>query len=79
MAINTILFLLITFIKFGFNGPELLENLRKLQNFNTPVVIHTISKGKRKYFVDELGFDEYIEKPIIYEELERVLKKFLTK
>ena len=54
MVINTILFLLIIFIKFGFNGPELLENLRKLKNFNIPVVIHTISKGERKHFIDEL-------------------------
>lgn len=78
MVINTILFLLIIFIKFGFNGPKLLENLRNLKNFNIPVVIHTISKGERKHFIDELGFDEYIEKPIRYEDIERVLKKFLS-
>lgn len=42
------------------------------------VVIHTISKGERKHFIDELGFDEYIEKPIRYEDIERVLKKFLS-
>lgn len=78
MGISTILFLLIISIKFGFNGPELLENLRKIENFNIPIVIHTISKGERKHFIDDLGFDEYIEKPIRYEDIERVLKKFLS-
>lgn len=60
----------------GFDGKELLKKLKLLDNFNTPVVIHTISRNQRKYFIDEVGFDEYIEKPIQYEEIERVLKKF---
>jgi len=46
-------------------------------NFNTPVVIHTITKNARKHFVDDLGFDDYLEKPIKYSELEKVLDKFL--
>lgn len=62
----------------GIDGPALLQELRKLDNFNTPVVIHTISKGQREHFIDILGFDEYLEKPIQISELDRVLKKFLT-
>lgn len=54
-----------------------MQNLRALNNFNTPVVIHTITKNARKHFVDDLGFDDYLEKPIKYSELEKVLDKFL--
>ena len=61
----------------SYGGPELLQNLRALNNFNTPVVIHTITKNARKHFVDDLGFDDYLEKPIKYSELEKVLDKFL--
>ncbi len=62
----------------SITGPELLQKLRKIDGFNIPVVIHTISKGKREHFIDTVGFDEYLEKPIQIPELERVLKKFLT-
>lgn len=61
----------------GYGGPELLHKLRNLNNFNTPIVIHTITKNARKHFVDDLGFDDYLEKPIKYSELEKVLDKFL--
>lgn len=62
----------------GYDGPTLLKNLKSLDNFNTPVVIHTVSHGQRELFMDRYGFDEYIEKPVTYEELERVLKKFFA-
>ncbi|MBP3831199.1 MAG: response regulator [Clostridia bacterium] len=61
----------------GVDGPTLLKQLRELEGFNTPVVIHTISANQRYHFVDDLGFDEYIEKPIKIADIERVLKKFL--
>lgn len=61
----------------GVDGPTLLKQLRELDGFNTPVVIHTISANQRYHFVDDLGFDEYIEKPIKIADIERVLKKFL--
>ena len=59
------------------NGPDLLKKLRELDGFDTPVLVHTISTGQRKHFIDDLGFDEYLEKPIQIPELEKVLKKFL--
>ena len=62
----------------GITGPELLQKLRKIDGFSSPVVIHTISTGKREYFIDTVGFDEYLEKPVQIPELEKVLKKFLT-
>lgn len=61
----------------GVDGPTLLKQLRELEGFNTPVVIHTISANQRYHFVGELEFDEYIEKPIQIADIERVLKKFL--
>ena len=61
----------------GVDGPTLLKQLRELEGFNTPVVIHTISANQRYHFVDDLGFDEYIEKPIQITDIEKVLKKFL--
>ena len=61
----------------GVDGPTLLKQLRELEGFNTPVVIHTISANQRYHFVNDLGFDEYIEKPIQIADIERVLKKFL--
>lgn len=63
----------------GFNGEELLHKLRNLDNFNTPVVVHTISTGKREYFVNCVGFDEYLEKPIQFDALEKILNKLLLK
>lgn len=61
----------------GFDGVELLKKLKELDGMEAPVVVHTISQNQRYYFMCSLGFDEYIEKPIQPEELERVLKKFL--
>ncbi len=62
----------------GCTGPELLQKLKTISNFNTPVIVHTISHNAREYFVNTLGFDDYLEKPIKYEDLEKVLNKFLN-
>ena len=43
--------------QIGYTGPELLHKLRALENFNTPVVIHTISRNARTHFIDDIGFD----------------------
>ena len=64
--------------QYGLDGPKLLQKLKTLENFNTPVVIHTVTHSRRDYFINELGFDEYIEKPIRYEDIERVLKKIFV-
>lgn len=61
--------------QYGLDGSKLLQKLKSLENFNTPVVIHTVTHNQRDFFIKELGFDEYIEKPIRYEDIERVLKK----
>ena len=64
--------------QYGLDGPKLLQKLKSLDNFNTPVVIHTVTHNQRDFFINELGFDEYIEKPIRYDDIERVLKKIFV-
>lgn len=61
------------------SGTETLKELKKISNFNTPVVALTanaIAGMKEKYLSD--GFDDYISKPIDKKELERVLNKHLN-
>lgn len=62
----------------GYTGPELLHRLKEINGFDTPVIIHTVSQNAREHFVNTIGFDDYLEKPIKYEDLERVLNKFLN-
>lgn len=62
----------------GFNGCETLQHLKQINGFSTPVVIHTISEKGREYFVDNIGFDEYLKKTLEVKDVEKVLKKFLN-
>lgn len=62
--------------RIGGTGPQLLRELKEIEGFNTPVIIHTISENKYNYFND-LGFDGYLLKPIKQEETILVLKKLL--
>lgn len=62
------------------NGTEVLEELKKINNFNTPVVVLTadaIVGVKEKYL--NLGFNDYLSKPIDTSELNKLLKKHLKK
>ncbi len=61
------------------SGPELLKELKSFKGFSTPVVIHTISKNQKEYFVDHLGFNGYIEKPVTPNNLKPILEKIFTK
>ena len=60
-------------------GEECLKELKEIEDFNIPVVIHTITKNARYQFVDEIGFDDYIEKPVTKENVKPVLKRLLEK
>lgn len=60
-------------------GTETLPLLREIPEFKTKVVVLTanaITGSKEKYI--EIGFDDYLSKPIEKPELQRVLKKFLN-
>ena len=55
------------------------KKLRELENFSTPIVIHTITKDKRDYFVNTIGFDDYIVKPVTQENVKPILHRLLDK
>jgi CheY-like chemotaxis protein len=60
------------------SGVETLHELKKLHNFNIPVVILTanaIAGMKEKYLGE--GFNDYIPKPIERDTLNRIIKRFL--
>lgn len=67
----------------GIYGEELLQELKKIKNFNIPIVIHTITDNSRNFFIDVVGFDEYIVKPIFasdknkVQEIANILQKLL--
>ena len=59
------------------DGPETLMRLREIDNFNIPVIVLTVSDGKRDMFVNGYGFDEYMVKLLTQEKIiETLLKLF---
>lgn len=61
----------------GGTGPQLLEKLKKIEGFDTPVIIHTISEKPDQYFLD-LGFDGVLKKPIKQNETIELLNKIFN-
>ncbi len=59
-------------------GPEVLQNLKNIMGFNTPVVALTadIISGMEEKYISQ-GFDDCMPKPIVEEDLYYMLKKFL--
>ena len=58
-------------------GDELMKDLRKI-GYKLPIVAFTanaISGDRQKYI--EMGFDDYLAKPIDKNELEKILNRFL--
>ena len=64
----------------GMSGSETVKRLRKRSDFSIPVVVLTanVSAGMKDKYIND-GFDDYIAKPIDRKELQRVLRKFLTR
>ncbi len=62
------------------SGKETLLELRKMEGFDTPVVVLTANaiSGMREEYMN-FGFDEYLSKPIDKKDLNRVLNIFLGK
>ena len=58
-------------------GQKCLSILKTIKDFNTPIVIHTVTKNAKYHFVNELGFDAYIEKPVTQAKLLPILEKLL--
>ena len=61
------------------SGVETLKKLKEIDNFNTPVVALTADamEGKSTKYI-EVGFNDYLSKPINKDELKRVLNKCLN-
>lgn len=59
-------------------GKECLKELKEIENFNIPVVVHTITQNARYKFVNKIGFDDYIEKPVTKEKIKPILEKLLN-
>ena len=59
-------------------GPEVLQNLKNIIGFKTPVVALTadVISGMEEKYIKE-GFDDCLAKPIVEEELYYILKKYL--
>ena len=58
-------------------GQEYLTILKEIEGFCTPVVIHTVTKNAKYHFVNEVGFDDYIEKPMTQAKVLPILEKLL--
>ena len=62
------------------SGSETLIKLKEIDNFNIPVCALTANAitGMREEYLGK-GFNDYLSKPIVKEELNRVIKKYLKK
>lgn len=60
----------------GGIGQILLRLLKNIKEFDTPIVIHTISDNTDDYFIN-IGFDGYLKKPIKQDETIKVLRNLL--
>ena len=62
------------------SGTETLKKLKQIENFNIPVVALTADaiQGKSNKYI-EVGFNDYLSKPIDKNELNKVLNKILNK
>ena len=60
------------------SGPETLQRLKQIENFNIPVIALTANAltGMEEKYLNE-GFDGYLAKPIEKDKLHNVLSKFL--
>ena len=61
-------------------GTETLQKLKEIETFNTPVVALTANAitGMKEEYIGR-GFNDYLSKPIVKEDLNRVMKKYLKK
>lgn len=62
------------------SGTETLQKLKEIETFTTPVVVLTANAitGMKEEYINR-GFNDYLSKPIIKEDLNRVMKKYLKK
>lgn len=59
------------------SGEEVLQTLKSKDDFNIPIIILTIDQDKRRYYVDNLGFDEYIPKALDTKKVKETFPKVI--
>lgn len=65
--------------KNGCDGEDVMNELREIENFSTPIVVLTVSVGLRKKFIDEIKFDGYLEKMLTQQQAEEEMTRLLLK
>lgn len=63
--------------RHGEMGAHVLDELKGREGFNTPIVILTVDQDARYHYVDCIGFDEYIPKPLDIEKAITILPKVI--
>ena len=63
--------------KDSCSGLEVLETIKSWDNYNVPVVVLTVSTNQRDTFIQEYGFDGYLEKVLTQEQAEEVMTELL--
>ena len=63
--------------RYGEMGSHVLDELKGREGFNTPIVILTVDQDARYHYVDCIGFDEYIPKPLDIEKAITILPKVI--
>lgn len=59
------------------DGPQTLNRLKEIENFNIPVIILTISENERERYIHQCGFDEYMTKILNQEKVLETLPKVI--
>jgi len=60
----------------GESGKQVLDTLKAKKGFNIPIIILTIDQDARELYVNKLGFDEYIPKPLDVDKVKTIFTKF---
>jgi len=63
--------------KNSCDGPDVLRELREIYDFTTPIVVLTVSTGQKDKFINEIGFDGYLEKMLTQKQAEVVMSELL--
>jgi len=57
-------------------GLTVVQTLKSQENFNTPIVVHTVSDESEDSFIKK-GFDGYIKKTVKHTDLQKLLNKIM--
>lgn len=51
----------------------ILDELKEINGFDIPVIVLTVSMNQKNYFINDLGFNGYIEKPLSFDKTKMAL------